>query len=187
MQRHHRRSLAVNSLSKKGLKSLAEPPNWSSQMQTTEAGNALSRWRPTGARCDPDGARPALLSCREPSSVSSPRRTGPRRPLDHVGQEVWDSIVGSRGAARSPAAGSDTEMGPPEPAKTICEGARRSFRRWRPRERRSGVPSSSSRTTAAAPRGCTACHTTLVSASDRAVSSIACSAFSASSALVLIR
>ena len=45
MQRHHRWSLAANSLSKKGLKSLAEPPNWSHQMQTTEAGSALSRWR----------------------------------------------------------------------------------------------------------------------------------------------
>jgi len=119
-------------------------------------GNTLSRRRPTGARCDPDGARPALLSCREPSSVPSPRRTGRRR------QEVWDSIVGSRGRALVNDQGALTgpfnafvhapcrrerhrgrrerhRDGTTRPAKIICEGVRRSFHRGRPRERRSGM------------------------------------------------
>lgn len=66
-----------------------------------------------------------------------------RDELDHAGQEVWDSIVGSRGGGAFPCRREQHRAGTTGPAKTICEEARRSFRRWRPRERRSGVPSSS--------------------------------------------
>ncbi len=62
-------------------------------MQTTEAGNALWCWRPTGARCDP--GRPGPHYCRAVGRLSYLRRD----ELDHSGQEVWDSIVGSRGGA----------------------------------------------------------------------------------------